>query len=253
MIQTGLKDRVAIVTGSGQNIGRRIAETLAAEGVRVIVNGASSREKVDDAVSGIRSKGGTAHGIMADVSDPEQVAALVDETGSVFGTPDIVINNVSLRLRQAFEDITIDDWHRIIGTNLNSAFYMAHHTLPQMREKSWGRLINISGYDGFTGHFSERAHNVTAKAGMHGLTKAIAREYGIHNITANTVAPGAILTTRDTRQYGHVDVDHVMKQLAIKHPGDVDDIAQACLYLAGESGKFVTGQVIHVNGGEYMF
>jgi NAD(P)-dependent dehydrogenase (short-subunit alcohol dehydrogenase family) len=99
----------------------------------------------------------------------------------------------------------------------------------------------------------QRAHNVTAKAGMHGLTKAIAREYGVHGITSNTVAPGAINTARDMSQYAHVNVEQVLARLAIKHPGDSDDIAEACLYLAANSGKYVTGQVIHVNGGEFMF
>lgn len=253
MQHQNIQGKTAIVTGSGQNIGRCIARTLAAAGARVIVNGHRNKAAVEETIETIKEAGGGAHGIMADVSKPDEVKALVEETSSVFGPPDIVVNNVGRRLRQSFEDISIDDWLDILNINLNSVFYMCHHVLPMMRERAWGRVINISGYDGFTGHFSERAHNVTAKAGMHGLTKAIAREYGVHNVTANTVAPGAIQTVRDMKQYAHVDVDHVMKQLAIKHAGDVDDIAQACLYLAGDSGKFVTGQVIHVNGGEYMF
>jgi NAD(P)-dependent dehydrogenase (short-subunit alcohol dehydrogenase family) len=122
-----------------------------------------------------------------------------------------------------------------------------------MRQRGWGRIINISGYDGFTGHIAQRAHNVTAKAGMHGLTKAIAREYGVYGVTSNTVAPGVIATKRDPAQYKHFNIANVLERLAIKHRGDPDDIAEACLYLAGESGKFVTGQVIHVNGGEFMF
>jgi 3-oxoacyl-[acyl-carrier protein] reductase len=149
-------------------------------------------------------------------------------------------------VRQSFEEITITDWRETINNNLNSVFYMAHYVLPKMRQRGWGRIINISGYDGFTGHIDQRAHNVTAKAGMHGLTKAIAREYGIHGITSNTVAPGAIATKRDPEQYKHVDVELIRARLAIKHPGDVRDIAEACLYLAGDSGKYVTGQVIHV-------
>jgi NAD(P)-dependent dehydrogenase (short-subunit alcohol dehydrogenase family) len=122
-----------------------------------------------------------------------------------------------------------------------------------MREAGSGRVINISGYDGVTGHMGERAHNVTAKAGMHGLTKAIAREYGVFGITANTVFPGAIATRRDRTQYAHIDPADIMKRLAIKHFGEPDDIAEACLYLAADSGKFVTGQALHVNGGEFMF
>jgi NAD(P)-dependent dehydrogenase (short-subunit alcohol dehydrogenase family) len=163
------------------------------------------------------------------------------------------VSNVGQRRRQSFEDITIEDWHATLTTNLHSAFYLAHFTLAGMRERGWGRIIHVSGYDGWTGHIGERAHNVTAKAGMHGLTKAIAREYGPFNVTANTVAPGAIATERDPDQYAHIDLAALRQRLAIKHAGRPDDIAAACLYLAGDSGRFVTGQVIHINGGEFMF
>jgi NAD(P)-dependent dehydrogenase (short-subunit alcohol dehydrogenase family) len=94
---------------------------------------------------------------------------------------------------------------------------------------------------------------VTAKAGLHGLTKALAREYGRYGVTVNTVAPGAIATERDPEQYRHIDVDDVLRRLAIKEFGCPDDVAAACLYLAGQSGRFLTGQVIHINGGEFMF
>jgi NAD(P)-dependent dehydrogenase (short-subunit alcohol dehydrogenase family) len=248
-----LSGRTAIVTGSGQNIGRAIALLFAQQGASVVVNGHSNKANVDGVVAEIKAAGGKAIGVMADVSDPDQVKRLVQEGASAFGRIDIAVSNVGSRKRQSFEEITIEDWRHIINHNLSSVFYLAHHVLPQMRENKWGRIINISGYDGFTGHIDQRAHNVTAKAGMHGFSKAIAREYGIHNVTCNTVVPGAINTKRDPSQYAHVNREHVMARLAIKHTGDSEDIAEACLYLAGESGKFVTGQAIHVNGGEYMF
>jgi 3-oxoacyl-[acyl-carrier protein] reductase len=248
-----LAGRVAIVTGSGQNIGRAIALRFAAEGAAVTVNGHRDRAKVDGVVEEIVAAGGQAIGVMADVSDPEQVRRLVEETVERLGGADIAVNNVGRRLKQSFEEITIDDWNSTLNHNLSSAFYMAHYVLPLMRRKGWGRVINISGYDGVTGHMPERAHNVTAKAGMHGLSKAIAREYGVHGVTCNTVFPGAIATVRDPAQYTHINPETVLERLAIKHAGESEDIAQACLYLAGESGKFVTGQAIHVNGGEFMF
>jgi NAD(P)-dependent dehydrogenase (short-subunit alcohol dehydrogenase family) len=248
-----LAGRTAIVTGSGQNIGRAIARLFAREGASVVVNGHSNRTNVDNVVNEIEAARGRAIGIMADVSDPEQVRRLVAETEDRLGPVDIAVSNVGRRTRQSFEEITIADWQRTINHNLSSVFYLAHFVLPGMRGRGWGRIINISGYDGFTGHMDQRAHNVTAKAGMHGLTKAIAREYGVYGITSNTVAPGAIRTVRDAAQYAHVNVEHVMARLAIKHPGESEDIAEACLYLAGESGRYVTGQVIHVNGGEFMF
>ncbi|MFI4934356.1 MAG: SDR family NAD(P)-dependent oxidoreductase [Caulobacterales bacterium] len=248
-----LKGRVAIVTGSGQNIGRAIALLFAEEGCAVCVNGHSDRGKVDAVVAEIGGAGGRAIGVMADVGDPQAVELMAQETERVLGPVDIAVSNVGVRRRQSFEEISVEDWRATLNTNLGSAFYLAHVVLPGMRERGHGRIINISGYDGLTGHMGERAHNVTAKAGMHGLTKAIAREYGEHGVTANTVFPGAIATRRDAAQYAHIDPADVIKRLAIKRFGEPRDIAEACLYLAADSGKFVTGQALHVNGGEFMF
>jgi len=248
-----LAGHTAIVTGSGRNIGRAIALALAAEGADVVVNGHRDSDAVDGVVAEITDLGSSAVGVMADVSVPEDVERLVREATAAFGPVDIAVSNVGVRRRQAFEDITIDDWHDSLAVNLHSCFYLAHFTLPAMRERQWGRIVHISGYDGWTGHIDQRAHNVTAKAAMHGLTKAIAREYGVHGVTANTVAPGAIRTRRDPSQYAHIDVDEVRSRIAVGSFGRPDDIAAACVYLSGDSGAFVTGQVIHVNGGEFMF
>lgn len=255
MIVTGgsLAGRTAIVTGSGRNIGRGIALAFAAEGANVVVNGHRDAEAIDAVVQEIESGGGSAIGVVADVSDAEAVGAMVTEAVDTFGAVDIAVSNVARRAQLAFEDISVDDWNSILATNLSSAFYLAHHALPQMRARGWGRVIHISGYDGWTGHIHKRAANITAKAGLHGLAKAIAREYGVHGITANTVAPGAIATQRDEAEYSHIDPVALRERLAIKHFGRPQDIAASCVYLAGESGRFVTGQVLHVNGGEFMF
>lgn len=248
-----LEGRTAIVTGSGRNIGRAIARLFAAEGAAVTVNGHSDRAAVDAVVDEIEAAGGRAIGVMADVGKPDEVRAMVAETQARHGPVDIAVSNVGIRKRQAFEEISIDDWLTTLNSNLNSAFYLAHFVLPGMRERRFGRVINISGYDGLTGHMAERAHNVTAKAGMHGLSKAIAREYGVHGVTCNTVFPGAIATVRDAAQYAHINREALMDRLAIKHAGASEDVAEACLYLAAESGKYITGQSVHVNGGEFMF
>ena len=178
-----LEGKTAIISGSGQNIGKAIALLFAGEGANVIVNGSQNSANVEAVVEEIHTAGGHAHGIMADVSDPDQWQTLVEETEQVFGPVDILVNNVGVRHRMAFEEITPEMWQQVINTNLSSCFYGSRLVLPKMRERKWGRIINISGYDGFFGQFHERAANVTAKAGMNGLSKAIAREYGEYEIT----------------------------------------------------------------------
>jgi NAD(P)-dependent dehydrogenase (short-subunit alcohol dehydrogenase family) len=253
MSSDALTGRTALVTGSGRNIGRAIAIAFARHGANVVVNGHRDRDAVDAVVDEITGEGGRAIGVIADVSNADEVGRMVAEATDAFGGVDIAVSNVGRRARLSFEAITVEEWNAIIATNLSGAFYIAHHTVPAMRERGWGRIIHISGQDGFAGHIPERAANITAKAGLHGLSKAIAREYGAHGITANTVAPGPIDTVRDPSQYAHIDPDEVVSRMAIKRYGHCDDVAEACLYLAGESGRFVTGQAIHVNGGEFMF
>jgi NAD(P)-dependent dehydrogenase (short-subunit alcohol dehydrogenase family) len=121
-----------------------------------------------------------------------------------------------------------------------------------MKEKGWGRVIHVSGYDGFTGHLINRAYNIAAKAGMHGFSKALARELGPFGITANTLVPGAIDTERDWSQYPKTTYEAVEKMIPARRWGHVDDLAYACLYLC-TTGSFVNGQAIHLNGGEHMF
>lgn len=246
-----LAGRVAIVTGSGQNIGRAIAKRLAEAGCAVVVNGANSRDRVDSVVREIVDAGGKAVGVMADVSDAQQVRKLVDETVAAFGRVDIAISNVGRRLHKPFETISIEDWDWAIRTNLSSCFYLAHHVVPLMRENGWGRIIHVSGYDGFTGHLINRAYNIAAKSGMHGFTKALAKELGPIGITTNTIVPGAIDTERDWSQYPAAAVEDVRKRIPVQRWGHVDDLAYACLYLC-TTGGFVNGQALHLNGGEYM-
>ncbi|MGC4998448.1 SDR family NAD(P)-dependent oxidoreductase [Streptomyces sp. DT195] len=250
---SALRDRVAVVTGAGRNIGRAIALALASEGASVAVNGSRDRAAVDAVVGEIRDRGGRAVAAMADVSDPDAVTAMAALVTEALGPVDIVVNNVGVRRAKPFEEITVDDWRSTMSTNLDSAFFVARSVLPGMRERGYGRVINISGYDGWTGHIERRAANIAAKAGLHGLTKGIAREYGRFGITANTVAPGAIDTVRDPADYAHIDVDAALARIPVGKAGRAADIAAACVYLAAPSGDFVTGQVLHVNGGEFMF
>lgn len=249
---TRLDGRVAIITGSGQNIGKAIAIRLAEAGASVVVNGATSQEKLDRTVSEIEAAGGKAIGVLADVSQPAEVARLVDAAVQHFGHVDIAISNVGRRLHKPFETITVEDWDWAIRSNLSSCFYLAQLVVPKMKERGWGRIIHVSGYDGFTGHLLNRAYNIAAKAGMHGFSKAIGKELGPFGITANTVVPGAIDTERDWSQYPNTIVEEVRERIPVRRWGHVDDLAYACLYLC-TTGGFVNGQAIHLNGGEFMF
>lgn len=245
--------RTALVTGSGRNIGRAIALALAAGGARVVVNGHRDKGAVDEVVAEIVARGGSAVGVMADVSSHDEVAAMVRETVARFGAVDIVVSNVGVRRMQPFLEIGLDDWDAVLGTNLTPAFFLARNAIPHMRERRWGRLVFISGFDGFWGHVTHRAHNVTCKAGLHGLAKALAREFGPDGITANTVAPGAIDTVRDWSQYRHQPREQIEREIPLGRFGRVEEVAEACAFLASEGGAFVSGQAIHVNGGHYMY
>jgi NAD(P)-dependent dehydrogenase (short-subunit alcohol dehydrogenase family) len=248
-----LKNRTALVTGSGKNIGKAIAKLFAEAGARVIVNGHRDRNAVDGTVEEIREAGGSAIGIMADVSDPADMRRMVDEANAAFGAIDIAVSNVSWRLRQRFLDISIEDWQKVINVNLNSAFYLDRCVLPQMTERRWGRIIHISGVDGFSTAVTTRAHNIVCKQGVHTLAKVLALEFGPFGITANTVAPGPTDTTRDWQHYPPDFVEEERKTIPVGRLGKVEEIAQACLFLAGDSGAFVNGQVLHVNGGQHRF
>jgi NAD(P)-dependent dehydrogenase (short-subunit alcohol dehydrogenase family) len=248
-----LAGRTAVVTGSGRNIGRAIALSLAAQGARVVVNGHTDRAAVDGVVAEIQAAGGEALGVMADVGHDDEVRALVAQAVSRFGGVDIAVSNVGIRRKQPFLEITPEQWDEVLRTNLSAAYYLARHAIPGMRERRWGRIVLISGFDGFWGQVTERAHNITAKAGLHGLAMALAREFGSDGITANTVAPGAIDTIRDWSQYTHQQRERLEAEIPLGRYGRPDEVAAACDLLCSDRGGFISGQVVHVNGGHYMY
>jgi 3-oxoacyl-[acyl-carrier protein] reductase len=247
-----LAGRVAIVTGSGRNIGRAIALSFAAAGARVVINGHRDQSALDAVVDEIRRSGAEAIACLADVSRDEDIARMVALARDTYGHVDIAVSNVGKRPYAAFLDISSQDWDDVLRTNLSAAFYLARHVIPMMRERRFGRIINISGFSGFFAHVTHRAHSVSAKFGLHGLSKAIAREFGPDGITANTIAPGMIDTERDWSQYRHIDTEKMVAEIPVRRAGLPQDIAEACLFLAGDGGGFVSGQVIHVNGGQMM-
>lgn len=248
-----LAGRAAIVTGSGRNLGRGMILAFARAGADVVVNGHRDRDAIERVADEARALGVRALTVLADVSQPEECERMVAETVAAFGSADIAVANVGLRPRQAFLDISPEDWRRVIETNLSSAFYLARAVLPEMKKRRWGRIVHISGRDGFF-TISHRAHNVTCKAGLHSLAKAIAVEFGEFGITANTIAPGKMDTVRDETHYpGYREAwAEAVKVMPLRRLGTADDVGEACLYLA-TGGEYVTGQLLHLNGGEFVF
>ena len=248
-----LKGRTAIVTGSGQNIGKAIALALARAGANVVVNGLHDQTKIDTVAAEIRALGVDACAILADAADPDAIAGVVDQTINRFGSLDIAVSHVGIRPYQAFTEISIDDWHRVINVDLNAAFYLARAAVPHMRKRGWGRIIHLSGSE-WLFPWPNRAHVNVAKAGLIALAKSIALELGPHGITANCICPGWIDTIRETKNYPQLEeqLQHARATLPLRHIGTVDDIANACLYLVSEMGRYVTGQTLYVNGGEVM-
>jgi NAD(P)-dependent dehydrogenase (short-subunit alcohol dehydrogenase family) len=245
--------RTALITGSGQNIGRAIALAFARLGANVVVNGHRNQAAIDGVAAEARALGVGALAVLADVADAVAVQAMVDQATATFGGVDISVSNASLRLHTPFLDISLEEWRRIIESNLNASFHLARAVIPGMKARGWGRIIHISGRDGFM-PIPNRVHNITCKAGVYAMAKALAIEFGPFGITANTVSPGLIDTTRDWSQYPQFrnGYGERVKEIPVQRVGHVDEIAAACSYLASDAAGFVTGQVLHVNGGDVM-
>jgi 3-oxoacyl-[acyl-carrier protein] reductase len=245
--------RTALITGSGQNIGRAIALAFARLGANVVLNGHRNQAAIDAVAAEVRALGANALAVLADVADPAAVQLMVDQATAAFGKVDISISNASVRLHTPFLDISLEEWQRIINSNLNASFYLARSVIPGMKQHGWGRIIHISGRDGFM-PIPNRVHNITCKAGVYAMAKALAIEFGEFGITANTVSPGLIDTTRDWSQYPQFrdGYGERVKEIPVRRVGHVDEIAAACTYLASDAAGFVTGQVLHVNGGDVM-
>lgn len=253
MKDDNLNGRAALVTGSGRNIGRSTALALAERGAAVVINGHKDRTNVDRVVDEIKAGGGRAIGIMADVSRDDEAKRLVEGTVNEFGGIDVLVSNVGIRRYRAFIETSPDEWDDVLRTNLSAAFYLSRHAIPHMRKKQWGRIIFVSGFDGFWGQVTHRAPNIAAKAGLHGLAKAIAREFGGDGITANTLVPGAIDTERDWSQYPHQERQRIESEIPRKRLGDTKEVAATVAFLASPGAGFISGQATHVNGGHYMF
>lgn len=241
-----LKGRVALVTGASRNIGRAIALDLAAGGAAVAVNARQSRASADAVAREIETEGGEAMSLLADVTDEAAVETMVDAIARRFGRLDIIVNSAAIRPARHIEEMTLAEFRAVVGLILDGAFLCVRAALPQLKQSGAASIINIGGMTGHVGG-GDRVHVAAGKAGLVGLTKALARELAPHGITANCVVPGLIDTKRDAVPSAHAANPSLLGRL-----GRMSEIAAMVRYLAGPGGRFVTGQAIHVNGGAYM-
>jgi 3-oxoacyl-[acyl-carrier protein] reductase len=243
-----LDGRVALVTGASRNIGRAIALELAAAGAHVVINALSARADAEAVAAEI---GPCAMVAMADVTDRAAVDAMIAAVRARFGRLDILVNNAAVRGEVPFAELDHATWSRILSICLDGAFHCTQAALPLLKEAGGATVVNIGGLTAHTGAV-ERTHVVTAKAGLVGMTRALAHELAGFGITVNNVAPGMMDTKRGVSAGNQQPRHHATQQTLLGRRGHPDEIAAAVRWLAGPGGRFVTGQVIHVNGGAYL-
>jgi 3-oxoacyl-[acyl-carrier protein] reductase len=248
-VELALAGRVALVTGSARNIGRAIAVALARSGAAVMVNARTSREEAEHVVAEIRAAGGRAAVRLADVSQPAQAADLVAATVAELGGLDILVNNASVRKERAFAELDYEQWREIVGVTLDGAYVCCHAALPHLVASGRGVVINIGGLSAHTGS-AGRAHVVAAKAGLVGLTRALAHDLAPQGITVNCVAPGLIATARDSAAAS--PAHHAKHKTLAGRNGEPEEVASLVRFLCGPEARYITGQVIHANGGAYL-
>ena len=241
--------KVAIVTGAGRNIGRAIALALAEDGASVVVNVRSNRAEAEAVAREVEARGAKALVHVGDVADAAAVQAMADAATKQFGRIDILVNNAALRREKSFADMNYAEWREIMDVTLDGTFHCVKACLPHLRKSGTGTIVNIGGLSAHTGA-RDRAHVVTAKAGIVGFTRALAHDLACDGITVNCVVPGLIGTPRpkDRPEPAH----HLTHQTITGERGRPEDVAAAVRFLCSPSARYINGQAIHANGGAYL-
>ena len=245
-----LEGKVALVTGSGRNIGRSIALGLAKEGADVVVNARTNREDVEAVADEVRGLGRKSLPLLADVGNRAELEQLMETALAEFGHLDIVINNASVRPHKPFTEMSYDDWRGVLATDLDSAFITSRAAVPGMLERGWGRIINLGGLQAHQGRHGG-AHISAAKVGLVGFTRALSTELAPNGIRVNCVVPGMIDTSRDGGNAPRTG--NRLADIPAGRMGYTDDIANLCVFLCTDAADYISGQTIHVNGGEQTF
>jgi len=239
--------KTALITGSGQKIGRGIAHHLAAAGFNIIVNGSSDQEAAEKVASEVRAKGSTAMVAMGDVGDKAAAEQIVQAGLDQFGAIDVLVNNAAIRPHAPFLDISEAQWQRVMNVDLNAAIWLSRLVLPAMTDKGWGRIISFSGMNAQRG-YPGASPVAVAKHAVWGLTKSLAAEFGPLGITANIISPGTFPgddpATADDPKFIKLRNENPVRRL-----GRPDDVGAMVGFLCSENGGFVNGQMLQINGG----
>ena len=245
--KSGIEGKAALVTGASKGIGKAISLRLADMGVKVAINYNTSADSAEDVVATIKAQGGDALTVHADVGKLDQVKGMVEKVNDTWGHIDILVNNAGIIHDTLLVRMSDDAWDSVIATNLNGTFYCTRAVLRSMLRQRWGRIINIGSIVGIRGNAGQ-VNYAASKAGIIGFTKALAKEVANRNITVNAVTPGYIRT--DT-----VDVlspelkERFLTQIPMGQFGDVVDVSHLVAFVASEEARYLTGQVISVDGG----
>ncbi len=242
-----LAGKVALVTGSGRNIGRATVLELAGRGADVVVNARSNRAEAEAVAREAQGLGVKAIAFVADVADQAQVDRMVSEAVAHLGPIDILVNNAGLRKVASIVELSVEEWREVVGVNMDGPFYLCKAVVPGMIERGWGRIINVSGLNAFKGR-ADWAHVCASKMGALGLTRGLAVELAPHGILVNHIVPGAFDTAAD----GGQELPPAAQRAAgipLGRLGLPEEVAKACAFLASDEASFITGQTIHVNGG----
>ena len=245
-----LTDKVAVVTGASRGIGQEIAKTLAAQGATVIVNYNGSAQKAAETIQEIETMGGKAEAVQCDVSDFDKAKELLDYVIKTCGHVDILVNNAGITRDNLMMRMSEEDFDTVISTNLKGAFNCIRHVARQMLKQKSGRIINISSVSGVLGNAGQ-INYAASKAGIIGMTKSAARELASRGITVNAIAPGFI-NTEMTAVLPETVKEGAVAQIPMKVFGETKDVAEAAAFLASDKARYITGQVLCVDGGMAM-
>jgi len=246
-----LAGEIAIVTGGTKNIGRAASLGLAACGATVACCYAEDDASAKETVAEVERAGGTAQAYRVDLADPDDIARTVEEARASLGTPTILVNNAARRPRQKIADITPADFDAVFAVNQRAPFLLAQALLPGMRDKHWGRIVNVSGIDAYTGSL-QRPHVTSTKLGIVGLSRALALEAAPWGVTVNVVVPGSINTVRDHPEWypeRDVAVQGHLERIPLGRQGRPEEVAAAIVFLCSREGSYFTGQELMASGG----